>query len=303
MKTSTRKTRLSKAKRLQEAVLDAGVARALGPVVAGGGKLSAEAEDTLNAIRHGQVDALVMQSGSVEKLYALRPFVEIEKAQAALKKASAERKRTNAQLKALMEERERLVQDMHDGCIHSIYAVGLNLEACLRVMEENPKEARQMVADSTASLNLVIQELRSFITGHKLQIAAGKDLRTEIQKAVDAVRNRGLAFRVDIDDATMKSLSAKQALHLLQIAREGISNSSRHANARSGRISLAKEGGVVRFEVSDDGRGIDAGSTNALGLGLHHIAARAQKIGGTARVTSTPNRGTRIIVEIGKSNV
>ncbi|MEO8738442.1 MAG: ATP-binding protein [Casimicrobiaceae bacterium] len=301
MKTSMHKKPPAKAKLPSRSLLqsDLKINAVQGEIHAG--RLSAEAEDTLNAIRHGQVDALVIQNDNSEKLYALRPFVEIEKAQAALRKASVERKRTNAQLKALIEERERLVQDMHDGCIHSIYAVGLNLEACLRIIEENPKGARQMVADATANLNLVIQELRSFITGHKLQLGAGKDLRTEIRKAVDAARNRGLAFTVEIDDATMNSLTAEQALHLLQIAREGISNSTRHAHARNGRISLVMKRGVVRFEISDDGRGIPTDSTNASGLGLHHIAARALKIGGTARVSSAPNRGTQIVVEIGKA--
>ncbi len=265
------------------------------------GKLSVEAEETLNAIRAGQIDALVIRDDDSEKLYALKTFVEIEQTQAALKKAGAERKRTHGQLQALAEERERLFQDMHDGCIHSIYAVGLNLEACLRLIDANPNEARQMIADATASLNLVIQELRSFITGHKLQIGTGRDLRTEIQKAVYAASNRGLTFAVDIDDLAMRSLTSEQALHLLQIAREGISNSTRHANARTGRISLKKRHGIVRLEVSDDGTGFVAEKLNRLGLGLHHIDARARKMGGRARVRSVPNQGTRIVVELGKA--
>ena len=132
--------------------------------------LSAEAEETLNAIRAGQVDALVIQGDDSDKLYAVRASSKYERTQAALENAGAERQRSDAQLKALAEERERLFQDMHDGCIQSIYAAGLNLEACLRLIEVNPKKASQMIAEATASLNLVIQELRSFITGHKLQI-------------------------------------------------------------------------------------------------------------------------------------
>ena len=263
--------------------------------------LSTEAEETLKAIRTGQIDALVIQYEDSDKLYALRSFVEIEQTQIALKKAGADRKRSREQLQALAEERERLFQDMHDGCIHSIYAVGLNLEACMRLIEVNPKEAQQMIADATASLNLVIQELRSFITGHKLRIGAGRDLRTEIQKAVHAAGNQGLTFTVDIDDIAMKSLTAEQALHVLQITREGISNSTRHANARTGRISLKQRNGRVRLEVSDDGTGFVAERLNKLGLGLHHIDARARKMGGTARVSSVPNKGTRIVVELGKA--
>jgi signal transduction histidine kinase len=263
--------------------------------------LSAEAEETLNAIRAGQIDALVIHGDDSDSLYAVRSFGEIERTQVALKNAGAARRRSDTQLKALAEERERLFQDMHDGCIQSIYAVGVNLEACMRLIEVNPKTARQMIADATANLNLVIQELRSFITGHKLQIPAGQNLRTEIEKAVQAAGNHGLTFTTGIDERAMKALTSEQALHLLQIAREGISNATRHANARTGRISLQKRDGAIYLEVSDDGTGFITDKVNKLGLGLHHIDARARKLGGRARVSSTPNQGTRIVVEFGKA--
>ena len=142
---------------------------------------STEAQQTVEAIRAGQVDALVIQGDDSDRLYALRTFTEIERTQAALKNAGAARRRSDAQLKALAEERERLFQDMHDGCIQSIYAAALNLEASRGLIEVNPQLASTMIAEATASLNLVILELRSFITGHKLQLAPGRNLRTETE--------------------------------------------------------------------------------------------------------------------------
>ena len=260
-----------------------------------------EAEATLAAIRAGQVDALVIQNAESERIYALKTFDELEQTQAALENAGVERRRTRAQLQALAEERERLFQDMHDGCIQSIYAVGLNLEACMGIMQANPKKAAEIVADATASLGLVIQELRSFITGHRLQIAKGEDLRSQIEKTVQAAGNQGMSFTVDIDESAMRALTSEQALHMLQIAREAISNATRHANARSGRVSLQTRRGVVCLEVSDDGRGFMVKKVNARGLGLHHIDARARKMGATAQVTSAPNQGTRIVVKLGRT--
>ncbi len=264
-------------------------------------KSSEEAEATLSAIRAGQIDALVIQGEDSEKLYALRTFVELEQTEAALKSAGLERRRSRAQLQAFAEERERLFQDMHDGCIQSIYAVGLNLEACMRVIEVSPKKAAEMIADAIASLGLVVQELRSFIIGHKLQIADGYDLRSEIEKAVQAAANHGVTFTVDIDENAMRALTSEQALHMLQIARECISNATRHANAQTGLVSLRKRRGAVCLEVRDDGTGFVVKKVNKLGLGLHHIDARARKMGGTARVYSAPHQGTRIVVKLGKS--
>jgi signal transduction histidine kinase len=260
-----------------------------------------EAEATLAAIRAGQIDALVIRNEQSERIYALKTFEELEQTQAELEIAGAERRRTRAQIQALAEERERLFQDMHDGCIQSIYAVGLNLEACMGLVEANPKKATEIIADATASLGLVIQELRSFITGHRLQIAKGEDLRSQIAKTVQAAGSQGVSFTVDIDESAMRSLTSEQALHMLQIAREAISNATRHANAKSGRVSLQRRRGVVCLEVSDDGCGFLVKNVNTRGLGLHHIDARARKMGATARVSSAPNQGTRIVVKLGRA--
>lgn len=262
--------------------------------------LSAEAEETLNAIRAGQIDALVIQDAGSHKVYALRSFAEIRQAKVELRNAGTERKRTNAQLQALLQERERLFQDLHDGCIQSIYAVGLTLEAAMRLGDAQPNKVGPMLGDSIASLNLVIQELRSFMSGHQRQMGTGQNLRSEIEKAIRAAGNRGVEFTVEIDPATLSSLTDEQSLQLLQIARECISNAARHSGARTGCIALHEQDGAVHFEISDDGAGFIPAQSKQAGFGLHHIDARARKIGGSARIISAPNQGTRIIVRIGK---
>ena len=210
----------------------------------------------------------------------------------------SEQERANEQLRTFAEERERLFQDMHDGCIQSIYAVGLNLEACRPLIDVNPTKAAQIIAAASANLDLVIQDLRSLMTEGGQQLPATRNLRAEIERTVQAARESGLAFALDVDATAEDVLTPEQALQLLQIAREGISNATRHANARSGQLSLRVRDGIVCLEVTDDGRGFDAAAPREHGLGLHHINARAQKLGGQARVVSAPRRGTRIVVEI-----
>lgn len=210
----------------------------------------------------------------------------------------SEQERANERLRKFAEERERLFQDMHDGCIQSIYAVGLNLQACRPLIDVNSTKAAQIITAAAANLDLVIQDLRSLMTESGQQLPATRNLRAEIERTVQAAKENGLAFALDIDATAEDVLTPEQALQLLQIAREGISNATRHANARSGKLSLRVRDGIVCFEVTDDGRGFDAAALREHGLGLHHINARAQQLGGQARVVSAPWRGTRILVEI-----
>ena len=246
-------------------------------------------EQTLEALRSGSIDALVLPRASREGIYALKTFEELEQ-------ANAELRESQEHLLRLVNERERLMQDLHDGCIQSIYAVGLGLEISRDSIRTDPALAQQNLAQAQASLNLVIQELRAFISGQSTDKAV--DLARELRRIIKTLGTHGPRIAVEIDAKVAGSLPRDHSAQLLQIAREGLANIVRHAKARAGHISLRRRGGAVRLEVVDDGVGFDAKAENGKGLGLHHIAARVRKLGGRLKVKSRPSRGSSIVVEI-----
>ena len=93
-------------------------------------------------------------------------------------------------------------------------------------------------------------------------------------------------------------MNARQAAHLLQIAREAMSNTLRHAQAKTTSVSLKSQNGCVRLEVSDDGVGFEQQTGADRGHGLRNIAARAAELLARSEIISTPGRGTRLRVEI-----
>ena len=68
---------------------------------------------------------------------------------------------------AVLEERERIGMDLHDGIIQSIYGVGLSLESALHSVEEDPQDAKKRVQHSIESLNQAIRDLRGYILDFK----------------------------------------------------------------------------------------------------------------------------------------
>src|SRR4051812_27098855 len=156
-----------------------------------------EAEQTLHALRSGLIDALVITEGAQDSIYAVRSFEEVEAANRDLLE-SQER------LLTLLNEHERLMQDLHDGCIQSIYAVGLALEHCRALIKEDPDHASRCVAHAEASLNLVIQELRSFISGDRDDSSV--DLVRDIARLVESAGQGGPQFRVTISAAAAQAL-------------------------------------------------------------------------------------------------
>ncbi|MEK6245887.1 MAG: ATP-binding protein, partial [Pseudomonadota bacterium] len=209
-----------------------------------------------------------------------------------------DRKQVEKRLRSLLDAQERVAQDLHDGCIQTIYAIGLKLEECRTLIRDHPRKASKKIAGAAADLNLVIHDLRLFVLGDKRELASGDDLKAALEKATQMMGGRPPAFAVEIDAAAATSLTPDQAMHLLQIARAALSNAVRHANARTGLLSLQMRDGAISLEVSDDGVGFESEEIEKPGLGLHNIEARARKLGGRLRLVSAPDQGTRLTVEI-----
>jgi signal transduction histidine kinase len=196
-----------------------------------------------------------------------------------------------------LEDRERMMLELHDSSIQSIYAIGLTLENSRRLVEKDPAQAARTLADAGANLNLVIQDLRAFITRERRAPLSEQQFMLEIERMIPPPEQGAPRFSVDVERALIAALSPDQAGHLLRMAREAVSNIVRHAKANNARLALKRDEDRVRLEVSDDGVGIGPQTEARLGLGLHHIQARARKLRGKASFDAVPAGGTRVVVE------
>jgi PAS domain S-box-containing protein len=206
-------------------------------------------------------------------------------------------------LRQALEDRERLSQDLHDHVIQSIYAIGMALESCQYLNEKDPGLAAWRLQSSIADLNGVIKEVRTYIEWASPTITSSDQLREALEDLVRTIPSaRPLAIRLEIDPSTVGQLTAEEATHVLQIAREAVSNSLRHSGAKTGEVSLCKTDGGLRLEVRDDGVGFDTKSGEGQGLGLRNMAARASKLNATLTVLSERGRGTQITLDIPKEH-
>jgi len=201
---------------------------------------------------------------------------------------------------AVVDERLRISQDLHDGIIQSIYAVGLSLEDVPDLMAEDPAEATERVDRAIDRLNVTIGDIRAFITG--LEAPTDTTLRAALEAVVlEIARDPRLAVEVDLApaDAIDGRLSGGATHALLQIAREALSNTVRHSQATRARVSFALHGDLAELEVADDGRGFDISQRRDPGhFGIANLRDRAAAAGGTIEIDSEAGKGTRIIVRL-----
>jgi signal transduction histidine kinase len=208
-------------------------------------------------------------------------------------------RRAEEGLRQALEEREQFARDLHDGLIQSIYAIGLSLAECRRLIAKDAQQAVKQLGDAIADLNTVIRDARNFIEGLEPEIVNGKEFEPALASLVHTMEGaHTLEFRLQVDQTAADRLTPPQATHLLYIAKEAMSNSLRHSHARNVVVSLRLESGYVRLAVEDDGTGFDPGGTAEQGHGLRNIQARAQALNARCEVSSLPGQGTRLVLEV-----
>jgi PAS domain S-box-containing protein len=202
-------------------------------------------------------------------------------------------------LRQSLEERVRLGQDLHDGIIQSLYAIGLGLEESRNLVREKPADAESRLSAGVADLNTVIRDVRNFIVGLEPEALKGREFKAALETLVLAQGDTaGTRFSFDVDPRAAERLDVSQATQLLQIAREALSNSVRHGRPRASALRLRETESGVLMEVRDDGSGFDRNAAGRTGFGLRNIEARARDLHGSCRIVSTPGQGTTISVEI-----
>jgi PAS domain S-box-containing protein len=208
-------------------------------------------------------------------------------------------------LRAAIEERERISQDLHDGILQSLFAVGLSLETTKSMMSlKERKTSGPALKQAIDQLNRLMHEVRNFIAGLGSDLLQGTDLPTALHHMLETLtKNYPTHVRLKIEDRAAQALSAEQSLHLLLVIQEAVSNCLRHGHAQEATVSLKLLKQGVRLSVRDNGCGFDSAASKGIGHGLANMAARAQKIGGRFTVLSKTNEGTRVVLDLPKEAV
>jgi two-component system, NarL family, sensor histidine kinase DevS len=198
---------------------------------------------------------------------------------------------------AILEERERIGMDLHDGIIQSIYAVGLTLDHARLLMSEDPEAARQRINQATSDLNSTIRDIRTYILDLRPRQLHNEALMQGVQRLVTEFRvNTLVDVNLEGPSDGLAALPDAQAIALFHICQEALANVAKHGRARHVEVSLWATADRVLLEVSDDGRGYDTSKTRlTLGHGLANMQTRAHNVGGEVEISSEPGHGTTVL--------
>lgn len=201
---------------------------------------------------------------------------------------------------AVVDERERISKDLHDGIIQNLYAVGLSLEDVPELMTADRGDAAERVERAIDAIHLTIQDMRNFIFGLRPELLSGSTLAGGVALLVDEARHNTI-IELDLEIAPdLGEPDPETTSHLLAALSESMSNVMRHSRATSASIELVGlEGGGWELSISDNGVGFDPANVRRLGhQGLANLRERVAALGGELDLASEPGAGTRVRIRV-----
>jgi signal transduction histidine kinase len=226
------------------------------------------------------------------------PFLGLLAGQLSLAVANASAYLQSEEL-AIVEERNRIAREIHDGVAQSLAFAGLKLDLIGRLLERDPSAAQHEVQAVRSTVREMIREIRrSIFALRPVDLERYGFVETLRRYAVDYGQQNDILVELHIPP--LPELSLKSEAILFRIFQEAMNNVAKHAAARTVTITLEVDpAGTVAIEIADDGLGFDPGEvedrvTSAGGLGLRQMRERVESRGGRFEVSSEPGEGTRI---------
>jgi signal transduction histidine kinase len=210
--------------------------------------------------------------------------------------------RTRVQGRAIIEERERIARELHDGLAQLLAYINAKLSA-VRLMLRNDQldKANQNLLQLEEATRDLFVNVREAILSLRMASRATPGLVTALEEFINQY-DRFCELPVDFHYApSIKELAldAETELQLLRIAQEALTNVRKHASATRAQVNLDRDCERLTLKVVDDGVGFDPATIQDWShYGLDAMRERAEAIGATFDLSSSPDTGTTVVVHL-----
>jgi signal transduction histidine kinase len=210
--------------------------------------------------------------------YVSKPFApeELEK------RLALALERADARKRALDEQRDALLMEIHDG-------VSGSLSRAAMLLRQDPNDptfdgAREAIADGLEEVRAIARLLAPRASSFDALVAETRRAMADACSAASIT----LEF-ASADHSEAVPLSPQIAHALRRAAREATTNVLKHAGARRMKCTFSADAEVLRLSIEDDGRGFPPSVESGQGLGI--MERRAARVGGRIERGNRPNGG------------
>jgi len=196
-------------------------------------------------------------------------------------------------VRAQEAERRRLAGEIHDGISQRVVSLSFHLSAAADAVAAAPGVAAREITEAQLLAEAALEETRFAIAGLHPPVLDDLGLAASLASLARSFP------QLDIETgAEPCRLPAHVETAVYRIAQEALQNVAKHAAARSVQVRLMTRGDAIILEVQDDGKGFAPveldGHTGPGGYGLQGMRERAELLGGTLELRSSPGDGTML---------
>ncbi len=173
-------------------------------------------------------------------------------------RAELDRQRDALAGAARMGERARIARELHDVVAHGVSMMTLGVGAGRMIMERDPARARETLRVAEESGRQALVELQRILSllnagGRAPESRAPQPRLSDLCDLMAEVRTAGLQVEV-VQDGRPVELGLALELSAYRIVQEALSNTLKHAEARSAHVTLRWRPGLLDVLVRDDGQ-------------------------------------------------
>ena len=204
----------------------------------------------------------------------------------------------NDVITAQEEERRRIARELHDETAQTL----TSLLVGLRTVEESAgiEQAREAAGPLRASVAAALAGVQRIARGLRPSVLDDLGLEEALERlGVEMTRAHGFSVDVEFTGARLPRLPEATEVALYRIAQEALTNTSKHAAAKTVSVLVHRNHVTVRLVIEDDGKGFEVGAAlSESQLGLLGMRERAHLVGGSMTVESSRGVGTTIGVVV-----
>jgi signal transduction histidine kinase len=198
---------------------------------------------------------------------------------------------------ATLQERRRIMFELHDGILQSLATLILRLEGCRTRIPDSDKDLIEEMRSLEDLTRDSMREIRLFLAGGTTKPLIPGTLVEKLREEARFLRD-GMGLDVILESEPEDlDLSAETEREVYYVLREGLTNVIRHSHASKIDIQLSQKNGRLAGSLIDNGVGFTVVQRDT-SVGLTAMAQRVKKIGGELFVSSSPGSGTKIVFSV-----
>ncbi len=216
--------------------------------------------------------------------------------------------RSKLRQNAIIEERERIARELHDGVAQVLGYVNTKASAARLLLHQGKiSAAEQHLIQLEEAARGVFVDVREAILGLRMTGDVDADLSAVLREYVERFNLLSeLPVELELPSNGDGILPPEIVLQILRIVQESLSNIRKHADATQAQVILMWQSDQIYLEIRDNGCGFEQQAMNAKNpskFGLTSMQERADSIRAALNIISAPGQGTRVILQLPRTNI